>query len=69
LLLLRFENYAKRLPDKRNIDHLKLFSKHVIPKMEDKIINVEVPLMARYIIVLPHAPHVPTKNRSTPAAT
>jgi hypothetical protein len=51
----RFENYAKRLFDKRNIDHLELFSKHVIPKMEDKIISIEVPLMARYIIILPRA--------------
>jgi hypothetical protein len=33
----RFENCAKRLPDKRNLDHLELFSKHVILEMEDKM--------------------------------
>jgi hypothetical protein len=33
----RFENCAKRLPDKRNLDHLELFSKHVILDMEDKM--------------------------------
>jgi hypothetical protein len=33
----RFENYAKRLLDKRNLDHLELFSKHVILEMEDKL--------------------------------
>jgi hypothetical protein len=26
----RFQNCAKRLPDKRNLDHFELFSKHVI---------------------------------------
>jgi hypothetical protein len=31
----RIEDCAKRLPDKRNIDHLELFSKHVMPEMED----------------------------------
>jgi hypothetical protein len=33
----RFENCAKRLPHKRNLDHLELFSKHVILEMEDKM--------------------------------
>jgi hypothetical protein len=33
----RFENCAKRVPDKRNLDHLELFSKHVILEMEDKM--------------------------------
>jgi hypothetical protein len=33
----RFENCAKRLPYKRNLDHLELFSKHVILEMEDKM--------------------------------
>jgi hypothetical protein len=33
----RFENCAKRLPDKRNLDHLELFSKHVILEIEDKM--------------------------------
>jgi hypothetical protein len=32
----RFDNCAKRLPNKRNLDHLELFSKHVILEMEDK---------------------------------
>jgi hypothetical protein len=32
-----FENCVKRLPDKRNLDHLELFSKHVILEMEDKM--------------------------------
>jgi hypothetical protein len=30
-------NCAKRLPDKRNLDHLELFSKNVILEMEDKL--------------------------------
>jgi hypothetical protein len=33
----RFENCVKRLPDKMNLDHLELFSKHVILEMEDKM--------------------------------
>jgi hypothetical protein len=33
----RFENFAKMLPDKRNLDHLELFSKDVILEMEDKL--------------------------------
>jgi hypothetical protein len=33
----RFKNGAKRLPDKRNLDHLELFSKHVILEVEDKM--------------------------------
>jgi hypothetical protein len=33
----RFENYVKMLPDKRNLGHLELFSKHVILEMEDKM--------------------------------
>jgi hypothetical protein len=33
----RFENCAKILPDKRNLDHLEFFSKHVILEMEDKL--------------------------------
>jgi hypothetical protein len=36
----RFENCAKRLPDKRNLDHLELFSKHVILEMEDKMSSI-----------------------------
>jgi hypothetical protein len=31
----RIDDCAKSLPDKRNIDHSELFSKHVIPEMED----------------------------------
>jgi hypothetical protein len=33
----RFENCAKRLPNKTIIDHLELFSKNFIPEMEDKM--------------------------------
>jgi hypothetical protein len=33
----RFENCAKRLPDKRNLDHSELFFKHVTLDMEDKM--------------------------------
>jgi hypothetical protein len=33
----RFENCAKRLLDKRNLDHLELFSKDVILEMEDRL--------------------------------
>jgi hypothetical protein len=33
----RFKKCAKRLPDKRNLDHLELFTKHVILEMEDKM--------------------------------
>jgi hypothetical protein len=33
----RFENCVKMLHDKRNLDHLELFSKHVILEMEDKM--------------------------------
>jgi hypothetical protein len=32
-----FDNCVKRLHDKRNLDHLELFSKHVILEMEDKM--------------------------------
>jgi hypothetical protein len=31
------KNCAKRLPNKKNLDHLELFSKHVILEMEDKL--------------------------------
>jgi hypothetical protein len=33
----RIDNCAKRLPDKRNIDHLELFSKSIILELEDKM--------------------------------
>ena len=33
----RIEDCVKNLPDKRNMDHLELFSKQVIPEMEDKM--------------------------------
>jgi hypothetical protein len=32
-----FENCVKRLLNKRNLDHLELFSKHVLLEMEDKM--------------------------------
>jgi hypothetical protein len=31
------KNCAKRLPNKKNLDHLELFSKYVILEMEDKL--------------------------------
>jgi hypothetical protein len=40
----RFENCAIRLPDKRNLDHIELFSKDVILEMEDKL-----PLMSNQV--------------------
>jgi predicted RecB family endonuclease len=33
----RFENCAKRLANKRNLDHLELLFKHVILEIEDKL--------------------------------
>ena len=33
----RLENCAKRVPDKRNLDHLELFSKDIIPDIESSI--------------------------------
>ena len=33
----RIEDCAKRLPGKRNIDHLELFSKYIIHELEDKM--------------------------------
>jgi hypothetical protein len=33
----RIDDCSMRLPDKTNIHHLELFSKHLIPEMEDKM--------------------------------
>jgi hypothetical protein len=43
----RFENCVKRLPDKMNLDHLELFSKHVILEMEDKMSLISGQLNSR----------------------